>query len=91
MNVENFPANKSWLLSLDKNPTFEKDDAQNGNNPLPIPPEERIVDAELYAGDALLFMGRHLIHFRRGHLPAGQWINQVFLHYVREDFSLPLS
>eukprot|EP01121_Diplochlamys_sp_Union-15-3_P005377 TRINITY_DN1570_c0_g1_i1.p1 TRINITY_DN1570_c0_g1~~TRINITY_DN1570_c0_g1_i1.p1 ORF type:complete len:490 (-),score=73.02 TRINITY_DN1570_c0_g1_i1:82-1551(-) len=91
LTVENHPWNETWLLSLGHVAVFEKNDERNGKNPEEMPPEDEIEDADLYAGDALLFMGRHLIHFRRGALGAGKWINQIFLHYVREEFSKSLG
>lgn len=81
--IEQYPHNETWLLSLGKKPLFDR---VPGKFRIEMPPEDEIVDADLYAGDALLFMGRHLIHFRRGSLPEGRWANQVFLHYVQEDF-----
>lgn len=92
LNLEHFPHNKTWLLSLDKLPLFDKD-GQSANRAANVmtDKEENIADADLYAGDALLFMGRHLIHFRRGALPEGEWTNQAFLHYVKEDFEGDLN
>jgi len=87
MNVEQFPHNRTWHLSLDKKPLFDKDERPNRANNVMTENEEQIATADLYAGDALLFMGRHLIHFRRGLLPEGEWVNQVFMHFVQEDFS----
>lgn len=88
MNVEQYPHNRTWLLSLDKKPLFDKDvtKADRANNEM-TKVNEDIADADLYAGDALLFMGRHLIHFRRGELPAGEWTNQLFMHFVQEGFT----
>jgi hypothetical protein len=91
MTVEHNPHNATWLLSLGKKPLFDRDDNFVGKYPEQMPPEDEIVDADLYAGDALLFMGRHLVHFRRGKLPEGQWTNQVFLHHVQEGFTKGLG
>lgn len=85
LTIGHFPQNESWLLSLGKKPLFDRVVPEGGIRPT-MPPEEEIVDAELYDGDALLFMGRHLVHFRRGSLPPGQWLNQIFFHYVQENF-----
>jgi hypothetical protein len=87
MNIEQHPYNRTWLLSLDKKPLFDRDGRANRANNVMTDNESQIADADLYAGDALLFMGRHLIHFRRGELPEGEWTNQVFMHFVQEDFS----
>lgn len=91
LTIEHHPPNATWSLSLGKKPLFEHDPDRPGRNPEPMPPEEEIVDADLYAGDGLLFMGRHLVHFRRGALPKGQWTNQSFLHYVQEIFNRGLG
>jgi hypothetical protein len=49
------------------------------------------VSADLEQGDGFLFMGRILAHWRKGKLPEGHWLNQVFLHYVNQDFSKSLN
>jgi hypothetical protein len=87
LQVEQTPADKPWLLSLGKRPAFDRDPRTRTIPSDKIPPEDEIVDADLYAGDALLFMGRHLVHFRRGKLPEGHTTNQAFLHYVPADFT----
>lgn len=88
MNVEQYPHDRTWLLSVDKKPLFDTDvgKANRANNEV-TPNESQIADADLYAGDAVLFMGRHLIHFRRGELPQGEWTNQLFMHFVQEGFT----
>jgi tetratricopeptide (TPR) repeat protein len=86
LQVEQNPADKPWLLSLGKRPAFDRDPRKRTIPSDKIPPEDEIVDADLYAGDALLFMGRQLVHFRRGKLPDGHTTNQAFLHYVPADF-----
>eukprot|EP01120_Amphizonella_sp_Union-15-10_P012053 TRINITY_DN5296_c0_g1_i2.p1 TRINITY_DN5296_c0_g1~~TRINITY_DN5296_c0_g1_i2.p1 ORF type:complete len:349 (-),score=48.00 TRINITY_DN5296_c0_g1_i2:62-1108(-) len=91
LTIENVPYNTTWLLSLGNRAKFEKNDKWGGANPEQMPPEDEIVDADLYAGDCLLFMGRHLIHFRRGSLSEGRAVNQVFLHYVQENFDKSLG
>lgn len=55
------------------------------------PPESETVNADLLPGDSLLFMGRHLVHFRATPLPEGHSTNQVFLHYVQENFDGELT
>jgi len=74
-------------LSLDRRPLFDYDPEYGGQNKLAWPEETWIDDADLYAGDALLFMGRHLVHFRRGKLGEGHWVNNAFLHFVQENFN----
>jgi len=91
LTLQNHPWNETWLLSLGHNPIFHKNDDWPGKNPETMPPESEIVDADLYAGDCLLFMGRHLVHFRRGALGEAHWLNQVFLHYVQQDFTKTLG
>lgn len=49
------------------------------------------VTAELMPGDGFLFMGRVLVHYRKGALPEGRWVNQIFLHYVNEKFDKSLN
>jgi len=87
LTLQNYPKNSIWVLSLNKNPIFEKNDEDRGYNSITFPKEEDIVDVTLRDGDGLLFMGRHLPHFRRGELKEGNKLNQVFLHYVREEFT----
>jgi hypothetical protein len=41
-------------------------------------------------GDALLYRGRRIAHFRR-RLPDGMTSTSIFFHYVREDFSGSLT
>ena len=45
-----------------------------------------VVGADLGLGDALLYRGRQLAHFR-DRLPEGHQSSSLFLHYVREDFA----
>jgi hypothetical protein len=40
-------------------------------------------------GDALLFRGCEILHYRN-QLPSGQCSTSIFFHYVREDFDGPL-
>lgn len=90
-NVQQFPFDKPWTLSAGTKALFDKDPKWSGRNPERIPDEKETVNADLYSGDGLLFMGRHLIHFRRGKLPEGHWTNQIFLHFVQEDFTGELA
>jgi tetratricopeptide (TPR) repeat protein len=91
LNIQQYPHDKPWTLSAGKTALFEKDDNWRGRNPEMIPDEKDTVNADLYSGDGFLFMGRHLVHFRRGALPEGHWTNQVFLHFVQEDFKGELA
>ncbi|CAF1080161.1 unnamed protein product [Adineta ricciae] len=97
MNVEHYPHNRTWLLSLDKDPLFDKDplldktmNTERHAN-VKTTDESKIVHADLYAGDGFLFMGRHLIHFRTGALPEGEWTNQLFMHFVQEGYDGDLN
>lgn len=84
LTLDQYPKDETWLLSLRKIPVTK-------DTKFVIPPEEEIADADLKLGDALLFMGRTLLHFRRGPLREGAKVHQVFLHYVQEDFEGPLN
>lgn len=86
LNLQQFPHDKPWTLSASKIPLFEKAENWRGRGGEKLPTEEDTVNADLLSGDGFLFMGRHLVHFRRGALPEGHWTNQVFLHFVQEDF-----
>eukprot|EP01125_Pyxidicula_operculata_P016835 TRINITY_DN5832_c0_g1_i1.p1 TRINITY_DN5832_c0_g1~~TRINITY_DN5832_c0_g1_i1.p1 ORF type:complete len:514 (+),score=70.23 TRINITY_DN5832_c0_g1_i1:81-1544(+) len=86
LTLEQFPiVDDPWELGLGYKPLFEKNDTYStGTQDWPGEEDQRW--AHLYAGDGLMFMGRHLIHFRRGLLGEGRWLNQVFLHHVNHDF-----
>jgi hypothetical protein len=45
----------------------------------------------LFEGDALLFMGRHLVHFREGTLEDDEITSNLFLHWVQDDFDATLD
>jgi len=75
-----------WAISLGNHAKFDRDDEFIGSSGEPLPPEDEIVDANLYPGDLLLFMGRHLVHFRRTPLPESQTLQQIFFHHVQDDF-----
>jgi len=76
-----------WALSIGRKPKFDRDDTFEGNGSETMPPENEIVDTYLYPGDCLLFMGRHLIHFRRTTLPENQYMDHIFLHNVRDKWN----
>jgi hypothetical protein len=44
-----------------------------------------VVGADLGLGDAVLYRGRQLVHYR-DRLPDGHQSSSLFLHYLREDF-----
>jgi len=46
---------------------------------------EGIATADLGVGDAVLYRGRQLVHYR-DRLPEGHQSSSLFFHYVREDF-----
>jgi tetratricopeptide (TPR) repeat protein len=79
------PPDEPWDLGLGKKPLFERDDETAGGA-FPLPPEDEQVKAPLHEGDALLFMGRHLVHWRYGQQKEGHSTYNVFLHYVQNDF-----
>lgn len=91
LTIQQSPHDKPWTLSASKIALFEKDANWRGRNPEKLPSEEDTVNADLLSGDALLFMGRHLVHWRKGALPEGHWTNQVFMHFVQEDFTGELA
>jgi len=86
LTMNQFPYDAPWTLSLGSRAKFEKNEKFIGDPQEKMPPESEIVDADLYPGDALLFMGRHLVHFRRDQLSEGRWLDQVFLHHVQDTF-----
>jgi len=92
ITVQQNPKDQPWQLGVNSKPQFEKNDFWPGRDKLPWPPEENQVYVDLYEGDGLLFMGRHLVHFRKGNLLGkDRFLNQVFLHYVQNDFMGPLD
>jgi len=88
MTIEQNPPDNPWPLGMFKKPQFEKNDAWAGRDQEPWPEEKDQIWVNLLAGDGLLFMGRHMIHFRKGLLLGkDRFLNQVFLHYVQENFA----
>jgi len=75
-----------WVLSLGKLPKFLKDDKFGGSSNEKMPPEDQVADAVLYPGDGLIFMGRHLVHFRKDEFPLDHELDQIFFHHVREEW-----
>jgi len=92
ITVQQNPLDQPWALGMFNKPQFEKDDHWPGRDKEPLPEEKDQIWADLYEGDGLLFMGRHMIHFRKGMLLGkNRWLNQVFLHYVQEGFTKTLD
>jgi len=88
LTVEQNPPDQPWALGMRRKPQFEKNDEWQGKDMEPWPEEKEQIWVDLMASDGLLFMGRHMIHFRKGLLLGkDRTLNQVFLHYVREDFT----
>jgi tetratricopeptide (TPR) repeat protein len=86
--VEQNPIDNAWPLGVYRVPQFEKNDEWPGRDKEPWPEEKDQIWVELLAGDGLLFMGRHMIHFRKGLLLGeDRWLNQIFFHYVQEGFT----
>jgi len=90
INIYQNPADKPWPLALSPKLRFEKDGEFQGGY-LEMPAKEDQVLAPLYEGDVLLFMGRHLNHWRVGPQPEGHETYNVFLHYVQDNFEKVLD
>lgn len=90
LTIDQSHQDQIWPLSLSKDPLFIKNDTFEGGHH-DLPPRNVVESAILSRGDGLLFMGRHLIHFREGKLTKGHWLRQAFLHYVRDDFDKELD
>eukprot|EP01125_Pyxidicula_operculata_P007839 TRINITY_DN2653_c0_g2_i1.p1 TRINITY_DN2653_c0_g2~~TRINITY_DN2653_c0_g2_i1.p1 ORF type:complete len:549 (+),score=97.85 TRINITY_DN2653_c0_g2_i1:1169-2815(+) len=87
LNLGQNPVDEPWPLGLGYKPVIERDDSWQGQNHMPWPPEDERRWAILYPGDGLLFMGRHLVHFRESALSGeDRWVNHVFLHYAQENY-----
>jgi len=84
------PSDEPWPLALGSRTRFDKDKDKEGGY-LDLPPKEEHVEAPLYEGDALLFMGRHLVHWRIGPQKKDHETYNIFLHYVQSDFHLNLE
>jgi len=88
LTLEQNPIDQAWPLGMRRIPQFEKNDQWLGRDKEPWPEEKDQIWVDLMAGDGLLFMGRHMIHFRKGFLIGkDRFLNQIFLHYVQEYFS----
>jgi len=87
ITIQQNPLDEPWGLGMYRVPQFEKNDDWPGRDKEPWPEEKDIIWANLHEGDGLLFMGRHMIHFRKGMLLGeNRWLNQVFLHFVQDNF-----
>ncbi|XP_049852361.1 uncharacterized protein LOC126330800 [Schistocerca gregaria] len=89
LTIERYPADLKWDLSLNKNPItpeFDKEKIKNMEEQ-----DQDVVTVDLKNSDGLLFMGRKLVHYRKGTLKENQWLNQIFLHYVQENFNSTLN
>lgn len=84
--VNQRPYLSPWTLSLGSRSKFDRNDPFVGDPQEKMPPNDEVVDADLFAGDALVFMGRHLIHFRTKTLEEGHWVDQLFIHHVQDTF-----
>jgi len=81
------PQDKPWNLCLGRRALFDFDvDLENPESSGILPPENEQVEANLYEGDALLLMGRQLVHWRKGVLQKGEETHNSFLHYVNSKF-----
>jgi len=79
------PKDVPWTLQLGTKESLSNPrDVTSAGGMMPKP--EVTVDADLYEGDGLLIMGRHLTHMRRGELPPGHRTHNSFYHYVQSDF-----
>lgn len=88
LTIEQNPPNEAWPLGIWKKPLFERDDSWPGRDKEPWPEEKELIWADLLANDGLLFMGRHMLHFRKGILTGKErWVNQIFIHHVPEYFN----
>jgi hypothetical protein len=88
LTLEQNPPDKPWPLGMYRVPQFEKNDQWPGRDKEPFPTEKDSIWVDLLAGDGLLFMGRHMVHFRKGLLLGkDRFLNQIFLHYVQEYFN----
>lgn len=91
LTIEQSDDDVSWPLGVLKTPLFEKDDNFPGRKIPEIKNNNDVAEFLISDNNLLLFMGRHLVHFRVGLLEEGKWARQVFLHYVRDDFKKTLD
>ncbi|MDB4967578.1 MAG: hypothetical protein JWN44_3267 [Myxococcales bacterium] len=79
----------SLAIALDHQPARSRQDAW----PLCLvdPASGQEVRALLGAGDALLFRGQRMTHYREGRLGPGETMISLLLHYVAASFEGPLG
>jgi len=83
---------KPWPLCLGKTPKFERNNSAESRTDEEMPAREDSLCIPLQEGDALLFMGRHLVHYREGTLKEVEDVtSNIFLHWVQDDFDAPLD
>jgi len=85
LTVYQNPDDEPWPLGLGNKPLFERNDDEVGGSH-PLPPEPERMRADLHNGDGLLFMGRHLVHWRYGKQKEGHSTYNIFIHYVQYDY-----
>eukprot|EP01127_Copromyxa_protea_P016373 TRINITY_DN4850_c0_g1_i1.p1 TRINITY_DN4850_c0_g1~~TRINITY_DN4850_c0_g1_i1.p1 ORF type:complete len:250 (+),score=40.88 TRINITY_DN4850_c0_g1_i1:97-846(+) len=85
------PEDKPWPLSLGKTPRFERNNTADSTYDEPKPDPHDTLHVSLFEGDALLFMGRHLVHYREGTLKGEEITSNIFLHWVQDDFDASLD
>jgi hypothetical protein len=89
LNIDTNPLDSVCPIGLTpKAKDISEDSRGNPNEQMPPPEEQLYVYPK--PGDALLFKGRHLIHWRN-EMPAGTNCSQIFLHYVKDQFQLSLN
>jgi len=88
LTLQHLPENSlPWAISLGTKVKFDRDPAYEGGGNEELPSKDEMVNVDLYPGDCLIFMGRHLVHFRSEPLPDAETLQQLFLHHVTQDFT----
>jgi len=88
LTLHNTPVDTTpWVMSIGTKPRFIRDKNFRGTSDEDMPPEDEIFDAVMNPRDALLYMGRHLVHFHRTTLKRSETLLQILLHFVQEDFN----
>lgn len=81
------PNDQPWAIGFGRKWTFDKDSKKGSSIAEHMPPEDEIEFVNLFEGDGLILMGRHLVHFRNKSLPEGHRTHNSFLHYVANDWT----
>eukprot|EP01126_Amoeba_proteus_P054627 TRINITY_DN6731_c0_g1_i6.p1 TRINITY_DN6731_c0_g1~~TRINITY_DN6731_c0_g1_i6.p1 ORF type:complete len:285 (+),score=44.23 TRINITY_DN6731_c0_g1_i6:205-1059(+) len=82
------PHDRPWRLGLGLGkvarhvPNSHKGEVQHE-----LPPPSEHIYADLLDGDAMVFMGHHMVHWRVGELPEAHETYSLFLHYVQTNFT----